>query len=260
MAKFCTKCGTPLEDGKCPKCNVETKEEKKEVKETKAVSTTETVDVKQSFMDCLDVFKKIFTKPFEAIKEFVTDNKFVAGIIMVVVAAITSGLYKIATVKNMFDASSSSRFNAGDLGDYINSALSGGSFGGAKPDYAKEFFTTFAYDLVEYAAIALIGYFIISKVFKGTATIKQMIAAVGIALSVVIIANLANSILVFIDAEFIGYIRTYLSMFGTIFMYLILYEGVKGVANVDKDKMFLGIASMCICATIVVDIAHKMFD
>ena len=257
MAKFCTKCGTPLEDGKCPKCNVETIEEKKEVKTT---TNTETVDVKQSFMDCLDVFKKIFTKPFEAIKEFVTDNKFVSGIIMVVVAAITSGLYKIATVKNMFDASSSSRFNANDLGDYINSALSGGSYGGAKPDYVKEFFTTFAYDLVEYAAIALIGYLIISKIFKGTVTVKQMIATVGIALSVVIIANLANSILVFIDAEFIGYVRSYLSMFGTIFMYLILYEGIKGVANVDKDKMFIGIASICICATIVIDIAHKMFD
>ena len=33
MAKFCTKCGTPLEDGKCPKCKEEktTKEVKEEV-------------------------------------------------------------------------------------------------------------------------------------------------------------------------------------------------------------------------------------
>ena len=256
MAKFCTKCGTPLEDGKCPKC--------KEVKTTKEVKEevveVEAVDVKQSFMDCLNIFKKIFTKPLEAIKEFVTDNKFVSGIIMIVVTALSTGLYKIATLKNMYEANSGSKFNANDLGDYISAALSGGSFGPAKPDYVGEFFKTFAYNLVEYAAIALIGYLIITKLFKGTATIKQMVAAVGIALSIVLVANLANSIIIFFDGEVFGYIRSYISTFGTIFSYLILYEGIKGVAEIDKEKMFLGIASICICATIVIDIAHKMFD
>ena len=253
MAKFCTKCGSPLEDGKCPKCKEETK------KEVKTTTTTEAVDVKQSFMDCLNIFKKIFTKPFEAIKEFVEDNKFISGIIMIVVAAISSGLYKIATLKNIYDASSASKFNSNDLGDYFNAALSGGSFE-AKPDYVGEFFKTFAYNLLEFAAIALIGYLIVTKLFKGSATIKQMITAVGIALSVVILANLANSIIIFIDGEVFGYIRSYISLFGTIFMYLILYEGIKEVGKVDKNQMFLSIASICISATIVVDIAHKMFD
>lgn len=254
MAKFCTKCGTPLEDGKCPKCKEETK------KEVKTTTSTETVDVKESFMDCLNILKKIFTKPFEAIKDFVSDNKFVAGIIMIVVTAISTGLYKIATLKNMFDATSGSKFNANDLGDYLNAALSGNSFGPAKPDYVSEFFKTFAYNLVEYAAIALIGYLVVSKIFKGSATIKQMVAAVGIALSVVLLANLANSIIIFLDGEVFGYIRGYLSTFGTIFSYLILYEGIKEVGNIDKNKLFLSVSSICICATIVIDIAHKMFD
>ena len=256
MAKFCTKCGTALENGKCPKC----KEEKTTNTVEKEVVEVETVDIKQSFMDCLDVFKKIFTKPFEAIKEFITDNKFVAGIIMIVAAAISAGLYKIATLKNIYDSSSGSRFNANDLGDYLNSALSGGSFGPAKPDYIGEFFKTFAYNLVEYAAIALIGYLIVSKLFKGTATVKQMITATGIAVSVVILANLANSIIIFIDGEVFGYIRSYISTFATIFKFLILYEGIKEVGNVAKEKLFITVASICICATIVIDIAHKMFD
>ena len=87
-----------------------------------------------------------------------------------------------------------------------------------------------------------------------------MVAAVGIALSIVLVANLANSIIIFFDGEVFGYIRSYISTFGTIFSYLILYEGIKGVAEIDKEKMFLGIASICICATILIDIAHKMFD
>lgn len=257
MAKFCTKCGTALENGKCPNCKEE-KTTKKEVKQE--VVEVETVDVKQSFMDCLDVFKKIFSKPFEAIKEFVTDNKYISGIIMIVVAAISAGIYKIATLKNIFDSTSGSRFNANDLGDYLNSALSGGSFGPEKPEYLKEFFTTFAYSLVEYAALVLIGYLIVSKLFKGTINLKQMVSAVGIALSIVILAYLANSIIIFIDGEIFGYIRSYISTFGNIFFYLILYEGIKEVANVNKERLFLTIASIAISATIVVDITHKIFQ
>ncbi len=254
MAKFCTKCGSELVDGKCPKC----KEEKTKTVETVEV---EAVDVKQSFMDCLNVFKKIVTKPFEAIKEFVTENKYVAGIIMIVCTAIATGIYKIATLKNMYSANSASRFNANDLGDLFSAALSGGSLSSfAKPDYFKEFMTTFAYSLVEYAALVFIGYLVITKLFKGNATIKHMLTAVGISLSLVLVANLVNSIIIFIDGEAIGYIRTYVMTFASIFSTLILYEGVKSVAEIDKEKMFLGIASMSICATIVIDIAHKIFN
>ena len=251
MAKFCTKCGSALEDGKCPKC----KETKKETTK-KVEATTEAIDVKESFMDCLNILKKVFVKPIETVKEFVTENKFVTGIIMIVMTAIASGINKIATLKSMFDAKTADSFNLNDL----SSLLKNGNYGLKEPNYFKEFMTTFAYNLIEYAIIAVVGYFVITTLFKGKATIKKMFSVVGVAFSVVLVAFLLNSILVFIDGEVFGYIRSYISTFGTIFSYLLIYEGIKEISGIDKEKLFLSVASMCIFGTMVIDILHKIFD
>ena len=249
MAKFCTRCGRELNEGEVCNC-------------TQSVTTTSnntSVDVKTSFMDCVNVFKKIFTKPFDAIKEFVCENKYVAGIIMTVVAALSTGIYKIATLKNMYSANSSASFNASDFSDMLSNVLSGGSIGSAEPEYLKEFMTTFATNLVEYALIMGIGYFIVSKLLKGTASFKQMIVAVGISLSIVFAANIINSILVFIDGEFIANLRVYITSFATIISTLLLYGSVKQVAGIDENKLFVSVASMSVFATIVMDLVQKLF-
>ena len=249
MAKFCTKCGSEMVDGKCPKC--------KEVKEEVVVATAEPIDVKQGFMDCLEMLKGIFTKPFDVIKKFVVENKFVSGIIMVVMAAISTGIYKIATLKNIY---SSSSFNENDLSSMISSALSGDLKATAEPEYLKEFFTTFATNLAEYALLAVLGYVVVSKLFKGSASIKEMISAVGVSLAVVLVANLLNSILVFVDAEFIGYVRSYVATFASITSTLVLAGGVYQAAKLDKNKLFLSVALMSIFATAVMDIVDKLFN
>ena len=253
MAKFCTKCGKELKDGKTCSCEKTVKKE---------VVATETVDVKQSFMDCLNVVKGIFTKPFEVIEKFVTENKFVTGIIMAVIAAVSTGLYKIATLKNMYSAdSSASSFNSSDLSDLFSSALSGDiSSALQEPDYLKEFMTTFVTNLAEYALIAAIGYLVIAKLFKGTASLKQVVSAVGISLSVVLCANLVNSVLVFIDGEFVANLRTYVASFAGILSTLILYGSVKKIAGINKETLFVTVASMSVFATVVIDLFQKIFN
>ncbi len=202
----------------------------------------EDFDFKKSCLDCLDVFKNIFTKPVEAIKEFVDDNKFLSGIIMVVATALSTGIYKIASLKRVFDDASS------------------GWFKPEQPEYLKEFFTTFGANLLEYALIAILGYVIISKFLKGKITIKQSIIAVGISLSLVIIANLVNSILVFIDSEAVSYIMGYIFTFAKIYCYLILYKAISEVGKIDKNRVFLSVASMTVLATVTIDILDKLFN
>ena len=255
MAKFCTKCGKKLEEGQTCDCT-------QNVSTTVSTNTTQSgsVDIKESLLDCLNVFKKIFTKPVEAVKEFVCDNKFIAGIIMTVIAAISSGLYRIATLKNMYSSTNANSFTANDFSDLLNSALSGNGLSTAEPEYFKEFLTTFVTNLAEYALIIFIGYIIVSKILKGTATWKQMINAVAISLTFVLAANLVNSVLVFINGDFIGNIRTYLSSFAYILSILILYKSVKEVGNVDNNKVFMAVASMSVLATVVIDVAKKIFN
>lgn len=253
MAKFCTKCGKKLEEGMVCDCQNTNSN-------TNVTSNGSTnVDIKESFMDCVNAFKKVFTKPMDAIKEFVCDNKFIAGIIMILVTAITNGLYKIATLKSMYSASSSDSFNLSDFSSLLNSALSGNNIS-TEPEYFKEFFTSFATNLVEYCLIALVGYLIISKILKGKATWKQVITAVAISLSVVLTANLINSVLVFIDGNFIGNIRSYIASFASILSVLILYKSIDEVAGIDKNRIFISVASMSVFATIIIDIVKKIFE
>lgn len=252
MAKFCTKCGKPLEEGKVCSCSQE---------ETKTAVTTSnsSVDIKESCMDCVNVFKKIFTKPMEAIKEFVCENKFIAGIIMIVLAAISSGLYKIATLKSMYSSSSADSFNLSDFSSLLDSALSG-NLSTSEPEYLKEFFNSFITNFAEYALIVLLGYLIISKLLKGTASWKHMITAVAISLSVVLVGNVINSVLVFIDGDFIGNIRSYVTSFAFILSILILCGAVKEVSGIDKNRAYISIASMSVFATVVIDVVKKIFD
>ena len=252
MAKFCTKCGKQLEEGMVCDCQTNVA-----VQPTVVASTTK-IDVKESLMDCVNVFKKVFTKPVEAIKEFVTENKYIAGVIMILVAAITNGLYKIATLKNMYSSSADS-FNVGDFSNLLGGLLSGES-PSLVPDYLKEFFTSFGTNLVEYALIFALGYVIITKLFKGTATWKQMLNAVAISVAFILVGNVINSVLVFIDGSFIGNIRSYVSSFAYILSILMLYSAVKEVSGVDKNKMFIGIASMSVFATTAIDIVKKIID
>lgn len=248
MSKFCTKCGKELKDGQTCDCQ----------KSTKTTTTSaSSIDVKESCMDCVEAVKGVFTKPVETIKGFVTDNKFISGIIMIVAAAIASGIYKIATLKSMYGSTNGNGFNANDLSDLFSSALSGNL--GAKPDYFKEFINAFVNHLAEYAFIALLGYVLVAFLFKGKASWKQMLSAVGISLSFVILGFLVNSILVFVDAEVVGYIRGYVSSFAYILSVLFLYKGVEGVAELDKNKIFLAIASSFVAAEAAMDIFNKIF-
>ena len=227
MAKFCTKCGKELKEGQTCDC------QKKGNSETKTVTVN--IDVKESCMDCVNVVKGIFTKPVETIKDFVCDSKLISAIIMIVVAALSSGLYHVAYEKAIIAS------------DYY------------KPKYMNEFFTTFADSLVKYALIAALGYVLISLIFKGKTTWKQMVAAVGASVSVLIVGYLLNSILVFIDAEIVAYFRGYISYFAEVLSILIIYKAIEEKAELDKNKLLLGTTALFVLVQAGMDIYNKIF-
>lgn len=218
------------------------KEKKNEAKNSEKKVEVSNIDFKESALDCVNVFKTIITKPVDTIKDFVVDNKFVSGIIMILVTAITAGIYKLATLKSVYDQ------------------VNIGYFKSPKPEYLKEFFTTCGNDLLRYALIVAIGYLIINKCLKGKTSVKQMINAVAISLSLVLVVNLVNSILVFIDGEAITYIRSYLFSFSAIFSYLVLYKSIKETSSVDQNKLFVSVASIAVLATVVIDVLDKLFN
>lgn len=244
MAKFCTKCGKEIEEGKTCSCEKEVKRE---------TSKTE-IDIKESFIDCLNIIKKIFVKPFETVEKFAVENKFISGIIFIVTAAIATGIQQVALLKNAYSTSSIDSFNVDD----ISSIYASISDYAKEPEYIKEFLTTSLTNLATYALVVGIGYLIISKLLKGKATIKEMVSAVGLSFVVVIMVNLINSVLMFVDGNFIADLRGYLSIFANILSICILAEAVKKVANIDKNKIYITVASMSVLAVVVIDILQNI--
>lgn len=224
MAKFCTKCGKELQEGQVCDCQA-----------TTTVNSESSIDFKEAGKDCLNLVKGIFTKPVETIKNFVADNKLISAIIMIVVAALSKGLYTIA---------------------YDKAQLANKFY---EPKYLNDFFTTSLDSLVRFALIAAIGYLLVTVIFKGKTTWKQMVAAVGAGVAVVICANVINSILVFVDAEFVIYLVSYISTFATFALFLVVYKAIEETAELDKNKLFLGSISLFVLVEAAMDLYAKIF-
>ena len=220
MAKFCSNCGKELVDGKCSKCGNNVKE---------------SFSFKDSCLECWKAIVGIFTKPADTISKFVVDNKFVSGIMLIVLTALFSGVYKMASSK-------SGETSFSDI------------------NYLKEFFNEFLTNLGLYAALVIIGWVVVTKLFKGKGSLKQMIQIVGISLTVTMLSYLLCSALVFVEKEVILYIMKYISSFAFIYKFITFFVATKEVSGIDKNKLFLTVASIFICSTIVVDVVLKIFE
>ena len=81
MAKFCTKCGSPLEEGKPCKCE----SEKKEVKN---VSSSNFVELLKEY---LNVVKGMVKKPIDTLKEKNDESNFNLALVSIGVTSIIFG-------------------------------------------------------------------------------------------------------------------------------------------------------------------------
>ena len=234
MANFCAKCGKELEAGVKHTCEEE--KEVKEVKEEKTASVKPSIDIKESFSNVLNAVKGIFTKPFETINELVTDSNFITGIILIVITALASGLSTVINLSHIY-----SKYDSG-----------------LKPKYVEEFFKSFSVDLVKYAAIAFIAYLVISVILKGKATWKETLSATGLSLIITTISIIIHTILIFFEGDLVVYISGYVSTFAAAFFMVVLYEGLKAKASIDKNKLFISLAGILVGAEIVVDLFNKI--
>ncbi len=129
MAKFCTKCGTPLVDGRCPNCD---KEAEKKVdaspKVTEAEETEEEVTaVHENYVHAI---LNMIKRPVNGMRESVADANSKVGLIMMALEALTSGLFVFFMVDKMVSAATGGLSDFGSYGSAISSQLpsAGGYF------------------------------------------------------------------------------------------------------------------------------------
>lgn len=167
MAKFCTKCGSPLEEGQTCKCE----SIKKEVKTNKSSSFT---DLLKNYVE---IVKKSFKNPIDVLKENATEDNFNLSLVSIGVASIAMGLLICLLVKSM---------------------LSG--FGSmVEIPYIKVFLLGFVTMASMISIIAVVSYLLIEKVFKANTSIKKMFVLFGLSSIILTVALLAASILAIIE-------------------------------------------------------------
>jgi len=91
MAKYCSKCGKLLE--KNQKCDCQTKVKK--IRESK-------IDYKKYLDEFIDIYKSIFTKPIDTIKNYTNKPNMKVAIIQMIIFILLFGVYALSIAKSIY--------------------------------------------------------------------------------------------------------------------------------------------------------------
>lgn len=267
MAKFCTKCGKPLVEGQSCNCGnsaqpeVETlnfeQPSKTDFQQTQQMNqamgaTMNTQPMNQNnqatnnlFNECLNILKNFFKKPIDTIEANANENKMVHAIIMVVLNALTFGLFTVCLMKECIDIIYAYMLSASGLGSY--SSLVDTS--AIEIPYFKCFLVVAIIIIVLVAVMTLVNYLIVNKIFKTQTNYKRMLTIYGFTSIISSIANLIGSICLFIDVR----LGALLLVIGLLLnQHYISVTTPAACVNADKNKLGYSVVLSLVLTILVV--------
>lgn len=212
MAKFCTKCGKKLEEGKACEC------ETKEVKEKTIVTNNTMVN------DYLEVLKGMFTKPLDTMKDYAKRSKFNLGLIMLLLNAIIFGLFIFLFAKE------------GMNGVYTMIYGKSSLFGNVTKNVEipiKIFFISTLMMVVYHFLLGGFIHFISTTILKKESDLKKTYSLIGCAATITTATTLLALIFIYVN---IWLCLIVLSL-GSLFYLINLFHGFSELTKVDKNKM-----------------------
>ena len=212
MAKFCTKCGKPLEEGKPCECS-------------NVIKTT----ANNLFSECLEIVKSFLKKPIDTLEENVDDSKFNSSLIMIGINAIAVGLFVLVLVKELLGSMVGLMMGFSSYGSMIGL----GTTAQMNIPYVKYFFIAFVVAIIVTLLIALCSYLLAEKVFKGNTTIKKMVTLFGFSSIISTVSLIAAAILSFVNITIGMLVYVAGSLLNTYYN----YKGLEFACNVDRNKL-----------------------
>ena len=225
MAKFCTKCGRKLEDGKpCP-CEKEEKKVEKEESTEKKVSRSEpTTDINWYVNSFIDMIKGIFVKPIDTIKKFATEEYFILGIIVIILNALLTGVMVYLVneeapgfISMMLSLLGADSFSFGALFDV---------------SFMKVLLYVALFMLVGFGVSGLMIYVMAGPLFKTNISIKRTFALIGTCATLTILTTIVAIIAVYISTKAFLVV---LLLAGVLYL-CHLYHGIQKISNIDENK------------------------
>lgn len=283
MAKFCTKCGKPLVDGKPCSCqeeatkDIEKDEEIEEIEEVEEVENTENDTVTSSnelVNDVKSLYVGMIKKPATTIENYSKEKNVKLALVLLIITAFVSGImtYSLTTngingirttiankltalVANTTNGISSILGGSANITQSdINSLLNGLGVGEITellniPKINVPFFDVFLPTAIlvfaVFIVVTLFARLFVGKVFKGKGEFDEYLTVVGVASVFQCVAMVAITLISYVSYK-LAFILLPLS-FGLFIASLI--HGLKALA--DKNKLDKGLAIAMILAGIV---------
>ena len=241
MAKFCTKCGKKIEDGK--KCNCINK-----------VSTvnkkTSDIDINEIINSLVDIAKGIFVKPIDTIRKYSSDSNMVLGFILIAINSIITCIMGYLLVKESMGALMS--LFMGGYGSLYS--LTGSSIDIPFFEVAGIIFLIIA---VYFVVLAFASYIIANKVFKADTTWKKAVASIGVCSALTSITSIVAIICIYISMTTFMVVICLAALLFTSYY----YHSIAITSDIDENKQgYTFISAMAVALFIAVYLLPKIFS
>lgn len=255
MAKFCTKCGKELKDGKTCECEKEEKKETKKenkdkIKEENKTETTKQAQTTSSvvFDDLKDILIGIFKEPSTTVKKYSNDKNFIISLIFLGACALFSGIF----VYCLYDAFIKLLVALGTLAGGLGSLLGLGSFGSTSGLYNISFVSIF-FKIFFYVAFYLVTYagmmtLMTNVIFKQNTNFKKILTVTGLSSGFMICGLLLGSMFVYAK---VGLGFTFFVV-GLVASIVNLVETSKEALEIDKDKVLYSVSASILAGLLVI--------
>lgn len=225
MAKFCTRCGKKLEDGKPCSC----------VNDVVENSNNTNIDINKGFNDFIGLIAGIFVKPADTIKKYSKKDKWLMGVIILAVNCLIGGLLLYCLCL---------RTGATSLVSSIKSTVFGSSY---RVPFIQPFFGGL-FGVAFYFGIIAMGIFLFANViYKAKYSIKETFALTGSCSIILLMVSILAILISFASA----YVAMAFVLIGVLFYLLYLYQGVSDVTNLDKNKLIYAYTPAVVVATVI---------
>ncbi len=241
MAKFCTKCGKPLEDGKTCDCEFTKKEESSKAG---VVQTTSGVDINRYINSYIDIVKGIFTKPVDTMKKYIEGEQYILGIIAIVLNSLISGIFLYCLCSEAM----------GLIGSFMGYGSIFSGYAGDLP-VMKIILYGLLFMVVGFFSTAGMIYVVANLILKDPIDIKKSISLVGVCSVFTTVTTIACLILTYISIKFMMIVLLVAGLFYLTYLYQAISESTK----VDRNKLaYIFVPTVSIATFIVVYILPKI--
>ena len=242
MAKFCTKCGKPLVDGKPCSCSL--KEEKKQEKVEVEEEETSTNEVVASITD---IYKNVWKKPYQTMVKYKEKN-ITLGLCLILINAVIFGIFGYFLINNTYN---------GILEDISNKLQGVAALTGEEIEVFQRtslpFFGMFISNVISlaigYLILISISRLFVGKIFKGKGTFGDYLTAAGVASPLSTIVMVVG-----ILASFISYkLAILIAILATITFFVLLSQAYVDILEAKEERLAYS-QSLTLVSTYVISV------